>query len=220
MRRKGFPLLLLLFVSLCAPPRIQAEGKDGIPESVKAEIEQLRRERDTLEARIRSLEAQIEEMRVAVINAKMQLDLADLRCKQYREELKLVRAEKSIEKLASGENRKDDAPIRLIPPFVKKPVPAKSTVAQGKVTAIGTNGSLLQLSVGSESGVEAGQVLDVYRLGSTNGKQRILPVYLGTVTLQRVNSQESLGRYKGVPGLERRIKVGDEVASELIINGK
>lgn len=214
MRREKIVCLWILLAAFSWAAAAQAEDKEKEPAALKAEIEQLRRERDTLEAQVQTLQGKLEEARAAVISAKIQSDTFERRCRQLQDELKLIKAEKPAG--IAPVSQKQESPVQAIAPPGSKPN-AKETRARGKVSGVGGGGGLAQISIGSDSGIKEGQTMEVFRLGTTNGKDKVNPIYLGTLKLIRVDPQAALGQFKAVPGLDRRVKIGDEVASELFV---
>lgn len=204
MTRIGIVCLGLFSAILVETAIVRADEKPGAAAESKTELDLLRRERDTLEARIRVMQDQLDEARAALVLAKIQTDSIENRCKKLQDELILLKAEKVV-----------IAPIIAPKPRVESlpPPRVKSGIGQGKISAIGADGRLMQISIGSDDGLKIGQSLDVFRPG--NGTER--PLYLGTMTLTRVDPQASLGQYKSVPSLDRRPKIGDEVTSELFV---
>jgi len=192
--------------------------KDTEPVFLKAEIEQLRKERDALQASVLLLQEKLEQARSAEQSGKTQVELLERRCKQLQFELTLAKGDKEVPR-APAESPKFEPPVVALPPATTKPpAPAASPNPRGKITAISSDGVLMQISIGSESGIKEGQTLEVFRLGADNGAQRTGPAYLGTLKLTRVDPKSSLGQFKGATGsIERRVKVGDEVASDLFI---
>lgn len=189
MRRQGIVAIVLVWAA--APVCAQDS------ETLQQENASLRRQLREMEARNRQLQVDLDEARAAVVQAKLQADAFEHRCKRLQDVLATLRNPKADNGIANTD----------IPSATK----IKSTIAQGKITAIGKDGRLLQISLGFEAGVKEGQTLEVFRLGN----QR--PLYLGTVTLTRVDPQVSLGQFKNLPGVEQRPALGDEVASELIV---
>ena len=180
MRWNGILSVGLLLLS-CLAARAE-DGAESTP--LKNENEQLRRERDALEFRLRILQEQLDEVR-----------------RKLPDELKLTRGEQPRGK--------------FFPEIPTPPVAVKPKAVRGKITALSADLRLMQVSVGQDAGVKEGQVLDVFRLTTEKGK--IVPLYLGTLRLTRVDPQTALGNYERVPGLDRMPKVGDEVANELTV---
>jgi hypothetical protein len=81
----------------------------------------------------------------------------------------------------------------------------------GKVTAVNTTAGLVQISVGADTGLRKGHVLDVYRLATdVPGKS----VYLGQMTILRLEPKAAVGRFAGMARGKAPV-VGDEVATAL-----
>lgn len=203
MRREGILCLVLL-----TGTAVRAEVPVPEPVELKAELSQLRQERDALEARIRALGDQLTEARAVALSARTQAESLELRCRQLQEDLKLARAGRpeAIPPAAKLVNERELPPPRPT---------GRPAVARGKITAVGRDGRLMQVSVGQDAGLKAGQVIEVFRLGGADSKPRVPPIYLGTLKLVRVDPQFALGEFQGFPGLDRRPRAGDDVASEL-----
>jgi hypothetical protein len=213
MRRERL-LPLGLLAALVVWPSLTPAGENEVDAgAMRAEIEQLRRERSTLESRVLMLQSQLDEVRSSAMMTKNQADVLEKRCRVLQNELKLVKAEKPA--ADNSAVKKFDPPVQMLPPSSMQP--PKPSTAHGRISAIGNDGVLIQISIGSDAGIKEGQMLEVFRLGSASGKERIGPLYLGTLKLIRVDPQASLGHFKSVPGLDRRPKIGDEVANELFV---
>lgn len=197
MHRNGILSVGLILLACLA---VRAEDSPS-PVSLKAENEQLRRERDTIESRLRIVQDQLDEARKANAAARLEIELLEFRNKKLQDELKQARTEQP--------------PIKVLPDVVPPANAVKSKVVRGRITSISADFRLLQISVGIEAGVKDGQVLDVYRVSTEMGKQ--IPLYLGTVRVMRADPQAALGQFERVPGLDRIPKVGDEVSNELTV---
>jgi len=82
------------------------------------------------------------------------------------------------------------------------------TVAiEGKVEAVGRDGELIELSLGSDAGLQVGHTLEVFRMTPK-------PQYLGYVRITRVEHNKAVGQVIGKPiaPLQR----GDNVASRIL----
>ncbi len=180
MCRKGILSMGLLLLS-CLAAR---SAEDPALASLKSEIEQLRRERDALESRLRIVQDQLEEARQLAAGS--------------RDGLRQVKGEPPITRVSF------DAPV---------PAAVKPKSVRGKITAIAADHRLMQISIGLDAGVKEGQVLDVFRLASERGK--IIPLYLGSLRVTRVDPRTAFGSFERVPGIDRAPKVGDEVANDL-----
>jgi hypothetical protein len=201
MMGKRFGQMGLLVAVLAAPPTARGDGPPLDAAALRFENEQLRKEAAAQEARLQRLQHDLDDARASMIQAKFQVDALEHRCKKLHEELLQLRSGKGLDQPA------DLGPAKVEPQRGKPPV-------LGKITEIGKDGRLLQISLGLEAGVKQGQVLEVFRL-ATRPTQRSL--YLGTLTLIRVDPQAALGQFKSVGGLEYRPVVGDDVSSELSV---
>lgn len=172
------------------------------PADLKAEVERLRKENEAFESLTRKLRVELDDARSAAVQSKIQADALELRVKKLQDELTLLKAN------PSPKSGREDPKLELTTRTKPKP-----QSVQGKVTAIGRDGRMLQVSVGSDSGAREGQSLEVYRMPAVSGQK---PLYLGTISLTRVDPQASLGEFKPASG-EVRPKLGDEVASELMV---
>jgi hypothetical protein len=85
-----------------------------------------------------------------------------------------------------------------------------ATYVKGIIEKVdGTDKSLVQISVGSDAGLEQGHTLEVYRL-------RPQPEYLGQVRILEVDPQKAVGRLMRNPyGSSIAPRPGDEVASSI-----
>ncbi len=205
MRRKRIVHFGLLSVLLAVPAL--AHGQDGRPrdaESYKIEIMDLRRELSVQAERMRDLQRELDATRATVVRAQIEAEAAERRCRELRNELALQRTSKAA-----------DRPPVEIQPAAEPSAPAKPAraPARGKITAVGRDGLLVQVSIGVDSGVKEGQALEVYRIATAGGKDR--SVYLGVITLTRVDPQVALGDFKSVSGINYRPHVGDDVSAEL-----
>jgi hypothetical protein len=171
---------------------------------LKADNDRLRKENQALEALTQRLRMELDDARAAAVQAKIQADAFEMRVKKLQDELTLFKANRQAP-VTTREDPKGELTSRT------KPKPA---LIQGKITAIGKDGRMLQVSVGSDSGVREGQSLEVFRLPTVTGQK---PLYMGTISLTRVDPQASLGEFKPVSGEITRPKLGDEVANEFIV---
>jgi hypothetical protein len=96
------------------------------------------------------------------------------------------------------------------------PGPKPGEPLKGKITEVSGSSSLVAVSLGSEDGIQAGQELECYWLGSVDSHGKNPPVYFGKVRIMRIAPRESVGQYIPLRGMDRRPTVGDEVASELL----
>ena len=202
MRWKGIQCLGLLFLSCLSARADEATDLS----SLKTENELLRRERDALDARLRITQDQLEEARKSAVAARLEVEGLDFRLKKLQDDFKLLKS--TLPPL-------NQLPVATSIPAKTGRDPAKQETARGKITEIAVDGRLMQISIGLEAGLKNGQALDVYRLGTDKGK--LVPLYLGTIRLTRVDPLASIGQYERVPGLDRNPRIGDEVSNELIV---
>jgi hypothetical protein len=94
-------------------------------------------------------------------------------------------------------------------PTVKDPSQPNppSAYVRGRIEKVDPSG-LLQLSVGSDAGLQVNQTLDVFRL-------RPEPKYLGMVRIVDADLHKSIGRLVTRPGTRTDLRPGDEVASSI-----
>jgi hypothetical protein len=178
------------------------EPREPVVSGVKAENDQLRKEVAALESRVRALQAELEQARVAASQAQMQADAFESRCRKLQEEASRSRATGTLTA------RPEAGPPRA--EFAVRGKPA-SEAGRGRITAVGKSGSLLQISLGADDGIKEGQTLQVFRPGSDAAAR---PLYLGTMTLIRVEAQAALGEFAATPAVMTRPKVGDEALLE------
>lgn len=106
-----------------------------------------------------------------------------------------------------------DMPAKSVPATLvrnsNEPNPP-ATFIKGIIEKVdGTDKSLVQISVGSDAGLEQGHTLEVYRL-------RPQPEYLGQVRILEVDPQKSVGRLmQGPYGTRITPRPGDEVATSI-----
>jgi len=198
MRSEWYPYLGMLLLGLTLPGSARSDETTAL----KRDVEVLRRQLQETDTAYKALKAELDEARAAIVQARLQADAFEHRCKKLQDDLALIRSGKFSEVQRATGGLKTEVAVR------KKPA---NEPMQGKIVAIGKDGRLLQVSIGFEHGVKNGQTLEVFRLS----QQR--PVYLGTMTIHRVDPQSSLGEFSGVQGVNYRPAIGDEVASELFV---
>ena len=194
----------LLSALLAGPALLHGQEPPQDADSLKLENQDLRKERSALEARVRQLQHELDGVRTAMVQAQAELDASERRCRKLQDELIQIRTVKAVDQPA------DDTSATGGRPAIGKPKPGP---AHGKITAVGKDGRLVQISIGADAGIKEGQALEVYR--QAKGAQR--PLYLGAMTLIRVDPEAALGEFKSVSGLDYRPGVGDEVATELVV---
>jgi hypothetical protein len=143
---------------------------------------------------------------------RMHQAMAEAQAAQQRSETMLERVREAEKKLATlkvaGGPSGQPAPAAARNP--NQPNPPAAYV-RGKIEKVhAEDPSLVEMNVGSDSGVATGQTLDVYRLNPE-------PAYLGMVRIREVFPHHSIGRMvpAGVDGSRREVRKGDEVASSI-----
>ena len=189
----------MLAIALASPCPLRADDKPQDIEALKRENEQLIKDLNAQEGRMLQAKTELDQARSALVQAKFQIDALERRCKKLQDELAIAGGGKD----AGAQVEKTGLMSRTKP---------NRALVQGKITALGKDGRLIQISVGVNGGAKEGQVLEVFRLA--NGNQRSL--YLGTLTLIRVDPQAALGQFNSVTGFDYRPSVGDDVSSELL----
>jgi hypothetical protein len=87
-----------------------------------------------------------------------------------------------------------------------------NAAAEGSVTAIDKDSSLVKISIGSDAGVRLNQVLHVFRLSKEPGKSK----YLGRVKVLDAKDKEAVAQPMG--RLTSPVQVGDRVAEQIVGN--
>lgn len=192
MNRNGILSVGLLLLS-CLTVRAQ----DPPVPDLKAENDLLRRERNACESRLRIMQEQLDEARRAASAARLEIDVLEMQCRKLQSELTQLKGRQPARYVP------DAAPVTDVP---------KGKAVRGKVTALSANLRTMQISIGQDAALKAGQVLDVFRLGTNDGSP---PLYLGTIRLTRVDPHAAVGQYERVPTLDRSPRIGDEVSDEL-----
>ncbi len=190
-----------------------ATGADANSKRFEAELAQRQEERNQLvkdkeelqtrlvnlqntinEERRRATEAEIQERSVRQINQKLLKDLENA--------LVTIRElESRAAGLASGGGERSvlDATPRPAPPGVL-----------GKVTEVSKTSDLVMINIGSDSGLQTGHSLMVFR--GDSGDPKIAPEYLGQLLLTRVDPKGAVGSFKPATA-SKKIMKGDSVAT-------
>src|SRR5947199_255659 len=94
MHRQRF-LFCLFAMTLACPTVARADEETSNVADLKAENEQLRRDRDELEARVRRLQDELNDARSALVQAKIEGDRLEHHCRKLQNELGPNKGEKS-----------------------------------------------------------------------------------------------------------------------------
>lgn len=97
-----------------------------------------------------------------------------------------------------------EASDKPAPGAMRNPPPE---AVEGAITQVDEKTGLVTISLGSDSGLQEGHTLEVYRLKPT-------PKYLGTLRIINVQPRESVGRMLNRP--MAAVEVGDKVASRIL----
>lgn len=192
-----------------------ATGSDANSKRFESELAQRQEERNQLvkdkeelqtrlvtlqntinEERRRATEAEIQERSVRQINQKLLKDLENALV--TIRELESRATGLSIG-ASGGERSVLDASPRPAPPGVI-----------GKITQVSKTSDLVVINIGSDSGLQTGHSLMVYR--GDSGDTKIAPEYLGQLLLTRVDPKGAVGSFKPATS-SKKIMKGDSVAT-------
>ncbi len=162
-------------------------------ERSRAEVAQLRQQLNDRDTRINGLEQQLTRVRDESINYKLNLESLKERFQNL-----LTQNEELQKQVSSGTQG-----LAIRRPTDKGPPPEN---VRGTIKVV--DGNLATISVGSDSGVNKDNVLQIYRLSPK-------AEYLGKLTILSATPFEAVGRIELAPQ-RPVIKVGDEVASRIL----
>jgi len=186
----------LLVAFAAATPPLPAQDADAI-KAIRAELKELTKAIREREQVILKLQEEVTKLRQEVTATKA---IAESLRERNLELLKQI--EKLTKVKAGGDRRNPKDPNAANPP---------AAPVKGRVLKVDPNdGSLVEISIGTDSGVEKSQTLELYRLQPQ-------PKYLGRVRILDANPTRSVGRVIIPAGVDKRpeIQVGDEVSSHL-----
>jgi hypothetical protein len=153
---------------------------------------------------------QKETLRFRDDSAKLREELA---ASQRRSVAAEVESRALQERNAALTERMKELEKQLDRPSVKPTGPAPRAPAnpvEGTVTEVDAAAGLVQISLGSDAGLEKGQTLEVYRL---NADQPAAARYLGRIRVIDVTPKTAVGKRDTTTG--GAVRVGDRVASQL-----
>ena len=199
-------IAFLLFISENRTPGQEKEPPPSTKE-LQAEIARLKEEIKSLlkEVRLRdetiqALMEQVKKRQKEAFAARLFQEAVKVRLEHLQEQI--IEKNRMINNLldAAGKKRpKKDDPNLPNPPAV---------FLKGKVSKLdGKDKSLLEIDLGSDSGLEVGHTLEVFRLSPK-------PLYLGMIRIIAVNKITATARSQSSKVAEK-IQVGDDVASRL-----
>ncbi len=150
------------------------------------------------EERRRATEAEIQERSVRQINQKLLKDLENA--------LVTIRElESRTAGLAGGAS--SGSGERSVLDATPRPAPAGVV---GKVSEVSKSSDLIVINIGSDSGLQTGHSLMVYR--GDSGDPKVAPEYLGQLLLTRVDPKGAVGSFKPATASKKVVK-GDGVAT-------
>ena len=189
------PTLLVAFAA--ATPPLPAQDADTL-KAIQAELKELTKAIREREQVIVKLQEEVTKLRQEVTATKA---IAETLRDRNIELLKQI--EKLTKLNAGGDRRNPKDPNAANPPEA----PVKGRVL--KVDA--KDGSLVEISLGTDSGVTKSHTLELYRLQPQ-------PKYLGRVRIIEASPTRSVGRVLVPGGADNRpqIQEGDEVTSHLL----
>lgn len=181
---------------------MQANTLQITKDANKTDVE--RRNADVLAMKDR-LDAEVKKNTQLVLeNAQLTQDTlsAQIQYKAAEEMLKNLESQYQFVAKELARRGGGSAPLASLNPNSKNPPSEK---IEGQVTKM--DGAILQLSVGSDSGLKKNQTLELFRLGPK-------PVYLGTVRITDVVAKASVAMPVGK--LNDVARIGDQVASHIL----
>jgi hypothetical protein len=172
--------------------------------AASAELQRRAREVDylkslvtTREEQLRKGEKQVQDMRAAMMEAKINYDAERGRNERLlQENERLTKDNQQVRQVATSTSFRREGPQKNPP----------TEDVGGRVTRTDPSG-LVTINVGSDAGLNKGNTLDVFRLKPD-------PAYLGTIRIIAVRPNEAVGQPIGLrPGV---VKEGDQVSSNIM----
>ncbi|HEV3142413.1 MAG TPA: hypothetical protein VGZ47_00855 [Gemmataceae bacterium] len=180
-------------------------------DAMRTEIDRLRSERKLLVEQVEKLTVRTQELEKTAAKYREMATVAETVAKSFQEraeklavqlkellpDTKPAEPAKKSKATDAPKTKPTDAPKRFEPP----PAELKGVIKDVK-------DGLAVISIGSDSGLEKGQKLEVYRLQPT-------PAYLGTMTIVEIKAHSAVG--KVAPASSKvTIEKGDEVSGKLL----
>jgi RNA polymerase sigma factor (sigma-70 family) len=104
-------------------------------------------------------------------------------------------------------NRLEGRPVAEPPPKANQKPGWGGEAVQGEIRAVSADAHVVQISIGSDSSLQTGQTLHVYRT-------KPQPAYLGEIVLMQVEGKQAVAKVKA-PSIAGPIQVGDHVTTIL-----
>lgn len=164
----------------------------------KTEVEDLQKRLAEREQRITNIDLQMATLRDQKVQFEVQYKAAKEKLTSLMSQNEALVKENSQLKAQLGN-------IQTQPSTIAKTVPPED--ARGTVKLV--QGDLATITIGTDAGVNVGNVLQVYRT-------KPQPEYLGTLTILASTPNEAVGRLTGPK--RNQVKVNDEVAARVLPN--
>lgn len=190
----------LSFLGVAACFLAGALTSSGIAQTTPAEAEarRLREENKRLLETVGEQQKQLLQQQDVINKLKEQSTTREVETKLLYLRMELLTARLAeLEKALAGRGVAE--PARNPPP----------EVIEGLVKQVDKKEDLMTISVGSDSGLQKGQTLEVFRVGAKPGETK----YLGTIRIVDVRPTEAVG--KAVGRLSGAVQKGDRVASRI-----
>jgi chromosome segregation ATPase len=164
----------------------------------KTEVEALQKLLAEREQKITDIDLQMATLRDQKVQFEVQYKAA-------KEKLNSLMTQNEALVKENGQLKAQLGNIQTLPSTVTKTVPPED--ARGTVKTV--QNELATITIGTDAGINVGNVLQVYRV-------RPQPEYLGTLTILAATPHEAVGRLSGAK--RSQVRVGDEVAARVLPN--
>jgi len=183
-------------------------------ETLQKERDLLVKDRETVRARVLEVQKELNEQRLFATNKQIESDSLGARNRRMAdriEELERDSASMRARLNAGGGGAQTGQPSILSPGPVAPPRDVKGTVR-----AVASSG-LTVINIGSDSGLSAGNKLEIYRIDAQNPKNS---VYLGELVLGRTEPKQAVGQFYPKPFAkpDERLPKVDDIASTSLGN--
>jgi chromosome segregation ATPase len=179
--------------------------------SSKAAEEEVKKRKEDVEILRATLKKEMEE-NVKVVNKNNVLTneatLAKIEAKASREQSQ--RLEQELERMAKDIAHMQSAPAKGATTVALKAANPPREAVEGLVKATDPATGLVQITLGSDAGLNVGHTLEVFRINTTNPDRS---QYLGRIRIVEVKATEAIAA--PVDKMANKIRVNDNVASRL-----
>jgi len=173
-----------------------AKSMQSTMEAMKTEVNSLDKRLQEREQLVLTLEKQVQTSKATEVKAVIDFQAAKERNEQLLDLLQ--QRDKEIARLQGISSERTGQAQRNPPPEDVK----------GRVMVVDEGSGLVTINLGSDSGVNKGNTLEVFRLAPR-------PTYLGTMRILDARPHEAVGKLIGAQA-RGKIQAGDEVASEIL----